>query len=154
MFQLLVLVIKYLEGISCNGVFLNRSTHIQTTICCIQSVFSLVRNGQKWSCLSQNVPVTNSMLELWRKTPVELKCVFFKNSPQKMEFSMFSIPKCLNFLAEVSLFGTIASFVWLELVLDRPVDAAIAFTVRKARKTWGWIAHKNGRCKQQKWMIY
>jgi hypothetical protein len=30
---------------------------------------------------------------------------------------------------EVSLFGTIASFVWLELVLDRPVDAAIAFTV-------------------------
>lgn len=36
----------------------------------------------------------------------------------------------MNFLGStVSLFGTIASFVWLELVLDRPVDAAIAFTV-------------------------
>eukprot|EP00439_Symbiodinium_sp_Y106_P024278 s3358_g2.t4 len=35
-----------------------------------------------------------------------------------------------NFLGStVSLFGTIAAFVWLELVLDRPVDAAIAFTV-------------------------
>ncbi|CAK9086603.1 unnamed protein product [Durusdinium trenchii] len=35
-----------------------------------------------------------------------------------------------NFLgSSVSLFGTIISFLWLELVLDKPVDAAIAFTV-------------------------
>ena len=32
-------------------------------------------------------------------------------------------------LTKVSLFGTIMSFLWLELILDRPVDAAIAFTV-------------------------
>ena len=32
-------------------------------------------------------------------------------------------------MTKVSLFGTIMSFVWLELILDRPVDAAIAFTV-------------------------
>jgi len=35
-----------------------------------------------------------------------------------------------NFLASTtSLFGTIAAFSWLELVLDRPIDPAIAFTV-------------------------
>ena len=33
------------------------------------------------------------------------------------------------FSTKVSLFGTIMSFLWLELILDRPVDAAIAFTV-------------------------
>ena len=41
-----------------------------------------------------------------------------------------------NFLgSSVSLFGSIVSFVWLELVLDRPVDAAIAFTAPSFKST-------------------
>ncbi|CAJ1333106.1 unnamed protein product [Effrenium voratum] len=46
---------------------------------------------------------------------------------QWMKRKVFPISNCLG--STVSLFATIVSFLWLELVLDRPVDAAIAFTV-------------------------
>ncbi len=89
----------------------------------VSKVYTHYREDKKWPKQKKHTAKNPNTLFLF---PLPF-CLTKNNNGCRFDDDFFGPVD--SFLTKVSLFGTIMSFVWLELVLDRPVDAAIAFTV-------------------------